>query len=88
MNSYVEELTGILLEKNPGLEPARARTWIELIWEDFEATYAKAGHEYRGAEMTYKFVRQFVESYGGSLHEFMAKNPKYKHILDSEGPVH
>ncbi|MBM7693606.1 hypothetical protein JOC77_003050 [Peribacillus deserti] len=88
MNNYIEVLTNLLLEKNQKLSSARAKTWVELLWEDFEATYAKAGHEYRGSEMTEKYVRQFIESYGENLHDFMANNPKYKHLLDSEDSVH
>jgi hypothetical protein len=88
MHEYHEQLANLLLEKNSGINYEQALTWVELLWGDFEATYAKAGHNYMGSEMTEKVVRQWIENYGGQLHEFVARNPKYKHLLeqDSEGP--
>ena len=41
MNDYHERLTKILLEKNEHITYEQALTWVELLWEDFEATYAK-----------------------------------------------
>lgn len=81
MNSMIENLTKILLQKNEKLSVNKARAWVELLWSDFEATYAKAGYAYRGAEYTEKIVRQLIESYGDKIHEFVAKNPKYAHFL-------
>jgi hypothetical protein len=83
MMIYQDKLTDLLLEKNQHLTEAQARTWVELLWEDFEATYAKAGREYKGPEMTERIVRQWIDYYGGKLHEFVANNPKYKHLLDN-----
>ncbi|WP_335872484.1 YfhJ family protein [Bacillus sp. 2205SS5-2] len=89
MNEIYERLTKILLEKNSELSPLRARTWAELLWEDFETTYAKAGREYKGTEMTEKVVRKMIENYGDKLHVFAAKNPKYSHLLeDEEDEIH
>jgi hypothetical protein len=51
------------------------------MWEDFETTAAKAGRDYLGSEMTERIVRQWIENYGGRLHDFVAKNPKYKDFL-------
>jgi hypothetical protein len=82
MNEYFERLTNYLLEKNPSLAYAQARTWVELLWEDFETTYARAGHAYRGKELTEKVVRQWIDRYGATLHEFQTTNPKYKHLLN------
>jgi len=36
----------------------------------------------RGEEMTEKFIRQWIQSYGATLHEFVARNPKYAHLLE------
>ncbi|MFC5558804.1 YfhJ family protein [Ureibacillus thermophilus] len=80
----IERLTEELLEVNPFLSENKARTWIELLWSDFEATYAKAGRSYRGPEFTEKIIRQWIESYGGKIHEFAGRNPKYAHLLDEE----
>ncbi len=48
MNMYIEKLTNLLLEKNEMISYIQAKTWVELLWSDFEATYAKAGHAYQG----------------------------------------
>ena len=84
MKVYQEELTRLLLEKNNELSFDQARTWVELLWDDFETSYAKAGREYKGSEMTEKIVRQWIENYGNRLHDFVATNPKYKHFLNPE----
>jgi hypothetical protein len=84
MKVYQEELTRLLLEKNNELSFDQARTWVELLWDDFETSYAKAGREYKGSEMTEKIVRQWIENYGNRLHDFVATNPKYKHFLNQE----
>ncbi|WP_026693427.1 YfhJ family protein [Peribacillus kribbensis] len=88
MHSYIEVLTNLLLSKNEELSHAKAKTWVELLWEDFEATYAKAGHEYRGPEMTEKYVRQLIETYGADIHRFLAGNSKYKHLFEENEPKH
>lgn len=84
MNSIIDKLTDLLLEKNKNLSVNKAKTWVELLWSDFEATYAKAGHAYRGAEYTEKIVRQWIESYGDKIHEFAGNNPKYAHLLKDD----
>ncbi|MBB5326141.1 hypothetical protein HNQ34_003260 [Anoxybacillus tepidamans] len=82
MNEYFARLTNYLLEKNDSLTYAQARTWVELLWEDFETTYARAGYSYKGKELTEKVVRQWIDQYGARLHEFQTMNPKYKHLLN------
>ncbi|MRX73898.1 hypothetical protein GJU40_17320 [Bacillus lacus] len=82
METYFERLTNMLLEKNEQLSYAQARTWVELLWEDFEATYAKAGREYKGKEMTEQVVVRYIQNHGDRLHEFVATNPKYKDLLN------
>ncbi|MEH7304703.1 YfhJ family protein [Neobacillus drentensis] len=84
MNSYHEELARLLLSKNDKLSDNQARTWVELLWEDFETTYAKAGWEYKGSEMTERIVKQWIENHGEKLHEFAATNPKYKDFLKQD----
>ena len=83
MEELYSKLTEQLLSKNPALPVGRARTWVELLWSDFEATSAKAGADYRGAEYTAMLVSQLIESYGDKLHLFAAKNPKYAHLLNA-----
>lgn len=78
MHDYQKRLVDRLLELNQSISVTQAQTWIELLWEDFESTYAKAGREYQGMEITEKVVGQWIENYGEKLHEFVAQNPKYK----------
>ncbi|MCP3762120.1 YfhJ family protein [Domibacillus sp. A3M-37] len=87
MEETFRKLTERLLQRNSRLSVTRARTWVELLWEDFETTYAKAGHDYRGKELTEKMVTQLIDSYGTKLHEFAARNPKYKHLLDDSNDI-
>ena len=84
MNEYQKRLFERLLEKNSFLSASLAQTWVELLWDDFETTYAKAGRKYQGSEMTEKVVSQWIEHYGDKLHEFVAENPKYKHLLEED----
>lgn len=83
MNEYQQKLVELLLEKNPSLSVHQAQTWVELLWDDFETTRAKAGREYKGSEMTERIVRQLIENHGAKLHEFFATNPKYKHLFEN-----
>ncbi|WP_243291560.1 YfhJ family protein [Bacillus sp. FJAT-47783] len=82
MEQYFERLTNELIAKNPNLSHNKARTWVELLWEDFETTYAKAGKTYRGKQMTEQIVHQWIINYGDKLHEFVARNPKYERFLN------
>lgn len=82
--AIIQKLTKELFEKNGFISENKARTWIELLWSDFEATYAKAGYVYRGAEYTERIIRQWIESYGDKIHEFAGRNPKYAHLLDED----
>ncbi|WP_077211012.1 YfhJ family protein [Bacillus dakarensis] len=84
MREHHQKLVELLLEKNDYLSYGQAQTWIELLWDDFETTRAKAGRDYKGSEMTEKVVRQWIENYGEKLHEFLATNPKYKHLLEQD----
>lgn len=82
MNETIEELTAELLEKNPNLTDEKARTWIELLVSDFEASYAKAGYDYQGTAVVEKVIRQWIDSYGNKIHEFAGTNPKYAHLIN------
>ncbi|WP_108670536.1 YfhJ family protein [Peribacillus acanthi] len=82
MKEIFEPLARLLAEKNKNITNEKALTWVELLWEDFESTYAKAGYEYGGKERTERVVRQWIENYGPYLHEFAGNNPKYQHFLN------
>ena len=82
MTDKITELTNVLLEKNEQLSAAKARTWIELLWSDFESSYARAGYDYKGAAVTEMVIRKWIEGYGHQLHEFANSNEKYKHLLE------
>ncbi|ENH95758.1 hypothetical protein J416_14382 [Gracilibacillus halophilus YIM-C55.5] len=89
MREAIERLTQELYEKNQSLTLEEARSWVELLWEDFEATRAKAGRSYQGEEVTEKIVRHWVHQYGGKLQEFMKNNPKYQDkIYRGEDKLH
>lgn len=83
MNAIFERLTNRLLETNDYLSYHQARTWVEVLWEDFETTRAKGGWSYRGHEMTERIVLEWINRYGPTLHEFVTENPKYKHLLEN-----
>jgi hypothetical protein len=87
MEQSIDRLTEELLLKNPNMSVGRARTWVELLWSDYEATSAKAGYSFRGAEYTENLVRQLITSYGDKLHLFAAKNPKYTHLLNGDDDI-
>ncbi|AYC30232.1 YfhJ family protein [Paenisporosarcina cavernae] len=82
MEQKITRLTDELLMKNTSISEEKARTWIELLWSDFEASYAKAGYDYQGDAVTEKVIRQWINSYGDRIHEFAATNPKYAHLLN------
>lgn len=82
MNETIDQLVIELLEKNANLSEEKARTWIELLVSDFEASYAKAGYDYQGTAVVEKVIRQWISSYGDKIHEFAGTNPKYAHLLE------
>ena len=89
MQEKIDQLIEELASKNNLLTIARARVWIELLWSDFESSYAKAGYEYKGSEVTEKVIRQWIDSYGDRIHEFAGNNPKYAHLLkEDDDTVH
>ena len=87
MEQNIQRLTEELLAKNPAMSVGRARTWVELLWSDYESTSAKAGYSFRGADYTGNLVRQLITSYGDKLHLFAAKNPKYADLLNTDDDV-
>lgn len=88
MDTMHQRLADLLYEKNGNLTIEEARTWVELLWEDFETTQAKAGREYHGKQMTEQIVLQWIEHYGPKLHDFVTANPKYKELLKKKGRIH
>ncbi|GKW47534.1 YfhJ family protein [Planococcus sp. NCCP-2050] len=82
MNETTDQLVMELLDKNANLSEEKARTWIELLVSDFEASYAKAGYDYQGTAVVEKVIRQWISSYGDKIHEFAGTNPKYAHLLE------
>ena len=81
MIDNIKRLTERLMEKNPELPEEKARLWVELLWSDYEATSAKAGYKFQGADYTENLVHQLINSYGDKLHLFIAKNSKYADLL-------
>ena len=64
MQTKIDELTFNYSKKMIQLSAAKARTWIELLWSDFESSYARAGYEYKGAAVTEMVIRKWIEGYG------------------------
>ncbi|MCP8970982.1 YfhJ family protein [Ectobacillus ponti] len=83
MNDLFEKLTNELLQKNEHLSYAQARAWVELLWSDFEASYARVG-KYHGNEMTEQIVSKWIAQHGERLHLVQTQNPKYKHLINQE----
>lgn len=84
MQDIIDVLTLELIEKNDKLSAGKARVWIELLWSDFESSYARAGYDFKGAAVTEMVIRKWIEGYGHQLHEFAGSNEKYKHLLEAE----
>lgn len=81
-----EWLTKHLLEENSHLSPEKARTWVEAIWEDIEATRAKGGYKYRGKEQTAQLVEQWIRSHGKHVHHLSEDPVAYIHSK-RKGPL-
>ncbi|KAB8125628.1 hypothetical protein F9U64_22285 [Gracilibacillus oryzae] len=90
MQDAIESLAKELKEMNDDLSLIEARSWVELLWEDFEATRAKAGRKYEGAETTHKIVKHWVQQYGANIKEFAERHPKYKKLIygNDDKPIH
>lgn len=80
MDKRYEKLTQLLLSQNAKLDYDKARTWIELLWEDFETTRAKAGEKYEGQDMTESIVTRWIMNYGPRLHEFNLQDKYDKYM--------
>ncbi|MBC1504722.1 hypothetical protein HB825_10170 [Listeria booriae] len=68
MQDYFEKLQAELMEVNPNLTADEALWWVEMLWSDFEASYAKAGYPYRGEEYASDYVAKQIKQHGASLH--------------------
>ncbi|KMK74945.1 YfhJ family protein [Alkalihalobacillus pseudalcaliphilus] len=88
MEDIFKRLTEKLLEKNEQLSVNQARTWVEGLWEDFEATNAKAGRTYKGQDVTEKIVLKWIEQYGPHLHKYQPRNEKFAHLNEDDGIQH
>ncbi|MED1562571.1 hypothetical protein AJ85_05975 [Alkalihalobacillus alcalophilus ATCC 27647 = CGMCC 1.3604] len=88
MEEIFQRLTDKLLDVNQELTVNQARTWVEGLWEDFEATSAKAGRTYKGQEMTEQIVLKWISQYGPHLHKYAPKNEKFSHLNKDEGLKH
>lgn len=84
MSEERQALIDKLRLKDPTLSEEKAGMLIDLLREDFEATYAKAGYEYQGEEMSRRIVEQWIDNYGGRIKEVAAMNEKYAAILKND----
>ncbi|TCI67166.1 hypothetical protein EVJ22_14555 [Exiguobacterium sp. SH0S7] len=76
-----KRLAEILRDKNDLLNEDEALTWVEVLWEDFETTLARAGEAYPGEAKSFQYVVQQIDAYGAQLHLFQTKNEKFKHLI-------
>ncbi|RKD71052.1 MULTISPECIES: YfhJ family protein [Sinobaca] len=89
MDDHIMRLTNVLLSRNDKLSTAKAKMWVEYLWEDFEATRAKSGREYQGKEMTEKIVLQWISQYGPHLHNYNPTNEKFSGMMNEpDEPKH
>ncbi len=88
MEERFQRLTNLLLERNKQLSAEQARTWVEGMWEDFEATRAKAGRPYRGQELTEQIVINWIRQYGPHLHRYVPEKGKFAHLNEAARPKH
>lgn len=88
MNERFTRLANVLLEQNQHLSAGQALSWVEGMWEDFEATSAKAGREYQGPALTEKMILDWIQIYGPYLHEFANSNPKFEYLLRDDHLKH
>mgnify|MGYP001493678428 CR=1 FL=1 len=88
MDEIFNRLAERLYDKNSSLTIDEARTWVELLWEDFDTTRAKAGREYQGKQVTEQIVLRWIDRYGPNLHQFLEHNPKYQKMFNKKTYKH
>ena len=81
MKELQEELIVALIAKNNHFNYNQARTWVELMWDDISTNYAKAAFTQLSEDRVASIIRSWIDGHGERLHEFIAKNPLYKHLL-------
>lgn len=84
MNETFHQLAEALIKKNEQLTYEEARTWVEILWEDFETTRAKAGHSYVDQSVTMNIVLQWINYYGPLFHEVVKSNPKFQKLIEDK----
>lgn len=83
MNDYQNKLTSLLLEKNENISYWQAKIWVEFLWNDIEMSYEPPNRAFdlHRIKITEKTVRQWIEQYGMTLHEFVHNHPKYDRFV-------
>lgn len=69
MYEHLDELVASLLAENSQLDKEKAVWWVEMLWNDFESSYAKAGYPYKGPDYTADYVAKQIKQHGKHLHE-------------------
>lgn len=88
MEERFQRLADRLYDVSGHLTIDEARTWVELLWEDSDATRAKSGREYLEKDVTEQMVLRWIEQYGPRLHELMEHHPKYRKMFEQNKPFH
>lgn len=88
MKKVQEELIIELIDRDPSLTYNLARTWVELMWDDIATSHAKATFSVMSEEKITNIIRQWIKGHGEHLKEFIATNPRYKHLLEDDTIIH
>lgn len=80
-----EQLALVLREQNDVLTMDEALTWVEVLWEDFETTLARAGEKYPGEATVERYVRSQIAASGSHLHLYQTTNEKFMHLMRERG---
>ena len=89
MNEFIERLTNRLLDQNDHISYSEARTWVELLWEDFEVASSNDGDEEKQTEeKTEKMFNHWIDQYGPRLHRELLEKPKYREWFNKKQFYH
>lgn len=89
MNDFIERLTNRLLGQNDHISYSEARTWIELLWEDFEISVNNDGSvEKHSHKKTEEMFNHWIDRYGPRLHRELLEKPKYREWFNKKQFYH
>lgn len=82
LNDYQNKLTNFLLEKNDHISYWQAKIWVEFLWYDIEMSLPPNKlSDLQQIRATEKVIREWINQYGMTLHEFVHEHPKYDRFV-------